>query len=484
MCHSLSISSCLHIGALVWRGGLELGFWNVNQGDLTLKDGDSSVMWSTQTYGKSVVGMNLTDTGNLVLFDKNNAAVWQSFDHPTDTLLLGQKLRFFHLFCIKFPNTSNDSNYVEFTLGHLELFVNFVRNDSLKSGHVSTATVQYLKFESDGHLRVYEQYTNEFFMARDPLTDSIGHCGYPMVCGSYGVCEDYLGCSCLELHFKPIDHANPSLGCTDIPLSCEASQFQIFFGVAGLSYFDFKTDPQKVLDLGNSDVESCKNACANKCSCQAALFKFLGNGCNYSRSCYLLSQVFSFTHDSDNTTSEAADSPNTVEPPISPKNRKGTNAVLIVIITSSLGSLLAFIFLVVVIKGLYIRKCVEDVEEEKGVDEVEEDYLDQVPGAPKRFTYDDLKTITKDFNKKLGEGGFNSVYQGTIPDGKKNESFVLDWQQRRKIIFDIARGLCYLYEECRWKIVHMGIKPQNILLDEKFNAKITDFGLSKIVDRD
>jgi len=68
------------------------------EGDLTLKDGDSSVMWSTQTYGKSVVGMNLTDTGNLVLFDKNNAAVWQSFDHPTDMLLLGQKLRFIFAF--------------------------------------------------------------------------------------------------------------------------------------------------------------------------------------------------------------------------------------------------------------------------------------------------------------------------------------------------------------------------------------------------
>ncbi|KDO58622.1 hypothetical protein CISIN_1g048079mg, partial [Citrus sinensis] len=48
--------------------------------------------WSTNTNGKSVVGLTLTDTGNLVLFNKKNAAVWQSFDHPTDSLVPGQKL--------------------------------------------------------------------------------------------------------------------------------------------------------------------------------------------------------------------------------------------------------------------------------------------------------------------------------------------------------------------------------------------------------
>ncbi|MFS8001005.1 putative bulb-type lectin domain-containing protein [Helianthus anomalus] len=41
---------------------------------------------------KSVVGMNLTDSGNLVLFDDQKSVAWQSFDHPTDCWLLGQKL--------------------------------------------------------------------------------------------------------------------------------------------------------------------------------------------------------------------------------------------------------------------------------------------------------------------------------------------------------------------------------------------------------
>ena len=61
---------------------------------------------------------------------------------------------------------------------------------------------------------------------------------------------------------------------------------------------------------------------------------------------------------------------------------------------------------------------------------------------------------------------------------------LLDWQQRKKIILDIARGLTYLHEDCRQKIVHLDIKPHNILLNENFNTKIFDFGLSKLVDCD
>ena len=44
--------------------------------------------------------------------------------------------------------------------------------------------------------------------------------------------------------------------------------------------------------------------------------------------------------------------------------------------------------------------------------------------------------------------------------------------------------MAYLHEECRQKIAHLDIKPGNILLDDKFNAKISDFGLAKLIDRD
>nr|TKW13086.1 hypothetical protein SEVIR_5G076751v2 [Setaria viridis] len=60
----------------------------------------------------------------------------------------------------------------------------------------------------------------------------------------------------------------------------------------------------------------------------------------------------------------------------------------------------------------------------------------------------------------------------------------LDWQTRRKIITQIAKGLSYLHEECMKRIAHLDVKPQNILLDENFNAKLSDFGLCKLIDRD
>jgi serine/threonine protein kinase len=59
----------------------------------------------------------------------------------------------------------------------------------------------------------------------------------------------------------------------------------------------------------------------------------------------------------------------------------------------------------------------------------------------------------------------------------------LNWCTRFKIILDIAKGLRYLHEECRRKIAHLDIKPQNIVLDENFNAKLADFGLCKLIDK-
>nr|DAD48202.1 TPA_asm: hypothetical protein HUJ06_018139 [Nelumbo nucifera] len=146
-----------------------------------------------------------------------------------------------------------------------------------------------------------------------------------------------------------------------------------------------------------------------------------------------------------------------------------------------------------------------------------------------RFSYEDLRNATENFNRKLGKGGFGSVFEGTLGNGTKvavkcldglgqvnkksllaevetigsihhvnlvrligfcwkkshrllvyeymcngsldkwifsrNQEFSLDWQTRRNIIFDMAKGLAYLHEHCRQRIVHLDIKPQNILLE-------------------
>ncbi|XP_073018619.1 LEAF RUST 10 DISEASE-RESISTANCEUS RECEPTOR-LIKE PROTEIN KINASE-like 2.5 isoform X2 [Primulina eburnea] len=166
--------------------------------------------------------------------------------------------------------------------------------------------------------------------------------------------------------------------------------------------------------------------------------------------------------------------------------------------------------------------------------------------APKRYKYTEIQKITKSFSDKLGQGGYGSVYRGTLPSGQivavkilteaksNGEDFInevvsfsktshvnivnllgfcnqrkrralvyefmanksldkfistngslgttclLDWGTLYKIAVGVARGLEYLHKGCNTRIVHFDIKPQNILLDEEFCPKISDFGLAKL----
>ncbi|KAK3424552.1 hypothetical protein EUGRSUZ_F01332 [Eucalyptus grandis] len=68
--------------------------------------------------------------------------------------------------------------------------------------------------------------------------------------------------------------------------------------------------------------------------------------------------------------------------------------------------------------------------------------------------------------------------------GPEEFQLKLDWGTRHKICVGIARGLAYLHEESRLKIVHRDIKATNVLLDKDLNSKISDFGLAKLDEED
>ncbi|KAG1369774.1 G-type lectin S-receptor-like serine/threonine-protein kinase LECRK2 [Cocos nucifera] len=164
--------------------------------------------------------------------------------------------------------------------------------------------------------------------------------------------------------------------------------------------------------------------------------------------------------------------------------------------------------------------------------------------APRSFSYHELREATDDFKEQLGKGAFGTVFKGSLPNGERaiavkrlermvdegerefqtemrtigrthhknlvrllgfcdegpNRLLVYEymsngsladlifkterrphWDDRVRIAVDVARGILYLHEECDTRIIHCDIKPQNILMDGNWTAKISDFGLAKLL---
>ncbi|XP_061977829.1 G-type lectin S-receptor-like serine/threonine-protein kinase SD2-5 isoform X2 [Populus nigra] len=235
-------------------------------------------------------------------------------------------------------------------------------------------------------------------------------------------------------------------------------------------------------------------------------------------------------------------SPQGIAPPRpSPEISPRSSAPIIAAVIFSFVVIIPSVVMPFILRARWRGKSEQDPQD------VEDDHIKHVPGMPVRFSYQQLYVATNNFNERLGRGGFGSVFKGKLGDGTQiavkrlekrgqgmsaflaeaeaigslhhfnlvrligfcaekssrllvfeylsngsldNWIFMnvqgsfLDWQTRKKIILDIAKGLAYLHEDCRHTIIHLDVKPQNILLDSSFHAKIADFGLSKLINRD
>ncbi|PRQ41674.1 putative glycerophosphodiester phosphodiesterase, protein kinase RLK-Pelle-LRK10L-2 family [Rosa chinensis] len=189
------------------------------------------------------------------------------------------------------------------------------------------------------------------------------------------------------------------------------------------------------------------------------------------------------------------------------------------------------------------KKILKD--DDKDVEEFLDAYKNLMPS---RYSYSEIKTVTNSFKDKLGQGGFGSVYKGELSNGhlvavkmlndskSKGQDFInevatigrihhvnvvqligfcsegskralvyefmpngsldkyilcdaennptLSWDRMHEIALGVARAIEYLHQGCDIQILHFDIKPHNILLDENFNSKISDFGLARFYPRD
>ncbi|XLQ98792.1 probable LRR receptor-like serine/threonine-protein kinase At1g05700 [Arachis ipaensis] len=167
----------------------------------------------------------------------------------------------------------------------------------------------------------------------------------------------------------------------------------------------------------------------------------------------------------------------------------------------------------------------------------------QLESKQRQYSFNEVVKMTNNFDKILGRGGFGKVYHGFIEDiqvavkmlslssvqgyqqfvaevkllmrvyhrnltsligycnektnigliyeymangnldehlsGKNNKEKSLNWEDRLRIALDAAQGLEYLHNGCKPPIIHRDVKCSNILLNEKFHAKLADIGLSK-----
>ncbi|KAK9945996.1 hypothetical protein M0R45_011483 [Rubus argutus] len=528
-----------------------------------LKSG--SVVWTIDTGGKTVSAMELHDSGNLALLGDDNGVVWQSFSHPTDTLLWNQDFQQ-GMKLESEPGSNNVSYILEIKSGDLILSAGFktpqpywsMGRESRKTinkegGEVTSASISEnsWKFYDSSKVLLWififssNVDVNATWIAvlgndgvitfsnlqngdsNGPSTTKIpgDSCSTPEACDAYLECSSDK-CQCPS---GLSSHANCKSG---IVTSCDPSKGSTELTSAGDGLY--YSPLGFVSPSSRTDLEGCKSSCLGNCSCVALFYQ------NSTRNCYMFDRIGSF----QNSDKDFASYVKVLSDGGSGGGESKKRFPYVVIIAVST---------IAVICGLlfggyrYYRRERDSPQSPEETSE-EDNFLENLSGMPIRFSFKDLQTATNNFSKKLGQGGFGSVYEGALPDGtrvavkklegigqgkkefraevsiigsihhlhlvrlrgfcaegsyrllayeymangsldkwifkKNSEECLLSWETRFNIALGTAKGLAYLHEDCDSKIIHCDIKPENVLLDSNYHAKVSDFGLAKLMTRE
>ncbi|KAJ4794570.1 Serine/threonine-protein kinase [Rhynchospora pubera] len=544
---------------IVWVGNREKPV-NISQpcalslshyGNLLLTQ-SQKLIWSSNLRGTQQVSrvLVLLDTGNLVLLDhmNSNNVTWQSFDHPTDTWLPGAWLGSssmngnttnFSLTSWKDINDPSSGNYILERgplLGKWDFILTQVENKTrypitLPSrlpivnydiGLITINTTEIppfsLKLSTDGVITIWEGDV-EFYS---------NPCGFGS-CGPFGICVSanlryFWSCVCPS-GFEPKsseDFAvqNFGAGCErNYPWDCTANSSTDSNKYTFHLLNNLTSWPYNKQYVGSQSKRECEIACLINCSCTAYASDDIY--------CYhWYEELSGLIIREDQSPGESI----YIRLLTSDSTIKWTDYKHIMLI---IGGVFFFVLMLLLFLRIFRGKllCVPTLK----ID----DYVSV-------YTYAQMKSATKNFSTKLGEGGFGSVFMGQssdfteiavkklkivdqekkqfrtevqtlgiiqhtnlvrllgfctegskrllvyeyMPKGSlnshlfKESSNSLCWKDRYKIAIGTARGLAYLHEQCRDCIIHCDIKPENVLLDENFSAKIADFGMAKLLGRD
>ncbi|KAI3824737.1 hypothetical protein L1987_06208 [Smallanthus sonchifolius] len=353
-------------------------------------------------------------------------------------------------------------------------------------------------------------------------------------CGAFGVCNQQMlpSCDCLT-DYVPRSHTDWNLG--DFSGGCVRKtewncSVKIKKPMFILSYVQGSFPENEVLPL---DELACRRSCLGDCDCNA--YTFISNICQHWNRENLNNVSLRFV----SSNSYPRTSPLYIK--VSSSDRLKSNAKINtkVLVAGIVSGVLGLVFLCSI--GVIFYRRVK--REGPGVlSEQDRKSLDVPFFEFKRVL---SATENFSLANKLGQGGFGPVYKGKFPEGAemavkrlssqsrqglkefKNEVLLiaklqhrnlvrllgysmkghemillyeympnksldrfifdrtlcmrLDWALRFDIIMGIARGLLYLHQDSRLRIIHRDLKASNVLLDEDMNPKISDFGLAKIV---